>query len=342
MRTPTVCSEYLVDLLQYIENHGIDAKSLISAVGFTPEQHLTVQGRFPLRLFEVILDVASVMLDDTFLGAHAGADSSPTAWGMVSYIGMSAPNSRAAFDAVANFSRLLIDHGDVMYSETEDEWTCLTWVVPERKPVSRQLTEFFFTSWYRANKVILDRWCNQREVYFSHSGPTEKGEIERILEAPVKYNSDSNVVKFDRHFLERPTRFPHTGIYNSLVQTARSELAKLQMEDRIVKDVIACVVRQLPSGVSKLEEVAAELGMAPRTLQRRLNNTDTNFKSLVDDARKQRSKQLVNEGELALLEISAELGFSDQSSFQKAFKRWFGLAPGRYRMNQQLSNNSIS
>ena len=171
MRTPTVCSEYLVDLLQYIENRGVGAKSLIAAVGFTPEQHLTVQGRFPLRLFEVILDVASVMLDDTFLGAHAGADSSPTAWGMVSYIGMSAPNSRAAFDAVANFSRLLIDHGDVMYSETEDEWTCLAWVVPERKPVSRQLTEFFFTSWYRANKVILDRWCNQREVYFSHSYP---------------------------------------------------------------------------------------------------------------------------------------------------------------------------
>ena len=55
MRTPTVCSEYLVDLLQYIENRGVGAKSLIAAVGFTPEQHLTVQGRFPLRLFEVIL-----------------------------------------------------------------------------------------------------------------------------------------------------------------------------------------------------------------------------------------------------------------------------------------------
>jgi AraC-like DNA-binding protein len=112
------------------------------------------------------------------------------------------------------------------------------------------------------------------------------------------------------------------------------------MEDRIVKDVIACVVRQLPEGVPKLDDVAAELGLAPRTLQRRLNNTDTNFKCLVDDARKQRSKQLVDDGEMPLLDISAELGFSDQSSFQKAFKRWFGLAPGRYRMSQQLANNA--
>ncbi|WP_269620053.1 AraC family transcriptional regulator [Zhongshania sp. BJYM1] len=337
MRTPTVCSEYLVDLLQYIENHGVDAKALITEVGFTPEQHLTVQGRFPLRLFEVILDVASVLLDDPFLGAHAGADSSPSAWGMVSYLGMSAPNSRAAFDAVVHFSRLLIDHGDVMYTEADDEWTRLTWVVPERKPVSRQLTEFFFTSWYRANKVILDRWCNQREVYFQHAGPEDRSEIERILEAPVKYKSDANFVKFDSHFLERPTRFPHTGIHDSLVQTARSELAKLQLEDRIVNDVMACVVRQLPEGVPKLDDVAAELGMAARTLQRRLNNTDTNFKYLLDDARKQRAKVLVNEGELELLDIAAELGFSDQSSFQKAFKRWYGLAPGRYRLSRQLS-----
>ncbi|CAA0090232.1 putative HTH-type transcriptional regulator [Zhongshania aliphaticivorans] len=340
MRTPTVCSEYLVDLLQYIENHGVDAKSLITAIGFTPEQHLTAEGRFPLRLFEVLMDVASVMLDDSFLGAHAGADSSPTAWGMVSYIGMSAPNSRAAFDSVAQFSRLLIDHGDVMFSELGSDLTQLVWVVPERKPVSRHLAEFFFTSLYRANKAILNRWCNQREVCFSHAGPEDISEIERILEAPVKYNCSANYVEFDSHFLDRPTRFPHTGIYNSLVQTARAELAKLQMEDRIVKDVIASVLRHLPSGVPKLDNVAAELGLAPRTLQRRLNNTDVNFKSLVDDARKQRSRQLVGESDMALLDISAELGFSDQSSFQKAFKRWFGLAPGRYRMSQQLLNNS--
>jgi len=81
--------------------------------------------------------------------------------------------------------------------------------------------------------------------------------------------------------------------------------------------------------------VAAELGLASRTLQRRLNNTETNFKGLVDDARKQRSKALIDDSKMGLLDISAELGFSDQSAFQKAFKRWFGLAPGRYRMSQQ-------
>jgi AraC-like DNA-binding protein len=78
--------------------------------------------------------------------------------------------------------------------------------------------------------------------------------------------------------------------------------------------------------------------LASRTLQRRLNNTETNFKGLVDDARKQRSKKLISDGNMGLLDISAELGFSDQSAFQKAFKRWFGQAPGRYRMSQHILN----
>jgi len=72
-------------------------------------------------------------------------------------------------------------------------------------------------------------------------------------------------------------------------------------------------------------------------LQRRLNNTETSYKSLVDETRKARSLGLIAQGDLALLDISAELGFSDQSAFQKAFKRWYGQAPGRYRMMLQAS-----
>ena len=148
----------------------------------------------------------------------------------------------------------------------------------------------------------------------------------------MHYNSHSNCVEFDSHFLDRPTRFPHTAIHRSLVQAARAELANLQLEDRVIRDVMDCIVRQLPEGVPRLEDVAADLSLAPRTLQRRLNHTATNFKCLVDEARKERSRKLIADHDMGLLDISAELGFSDQSAFQKAFKRWFGQAPGRYRV----------
>ena len=208
----------------------------------------------------------------------------------------------------------------------------LTWVLPPRQLPSRQVVEFFFANWYRVNKPMLDRWCSKREIHFTHAGPQNRSELETIIEAPVHYNSHANAVEIDRHFLDRPTRFPHSAIHASLEQAAQAELAKLQFEDRIIRDVKECIMNKLASGVPRLEDVAETLRLSPRTLQRRLNNTKTNFKLMVDEARRERSLRLISDSALALPDISAELGFSDQSAFQKAFKRWYGQAPGRYRL----------
>lgn len=340
MRTPTVCREYLDNLLAYLSERGVTAKQLHGLLRLTPEDHVSEQGRFPLRLFEMLLDAGSQLLGDYYLGAHAGAHCSSQPWGMVNYLGMSASSNREAVNAVVNYSRLLIDHGDVELSEQIHDLDVvrLTWVLPPRQVPSRQVVEFFFSNWYRVNKPMLDRWCSKREIHFTHEGPADRGEIEGIIEAPVHYNSHCNAVEFDRHFLDRPTKFPHSSIHKSLEQAARAELANLQFEDRILRDVKECIVSQLANGVPKLEDVAASLRLTPRTLQRRLNNTNTNFKFMVDDARKERSIRLISDSAMGLPDISAELGFSDQSAFQKAFKRWYGQAPGRYRLLLQTVN----
>jgi AraC-like DNA-binding protein len=340
VRTPTVCREYLDNLLEYLYEQGVTPEQLHSVMRLTPEEHVSELGRFPLRLFEMLLDAGSQLLGDYYLGAHAGAHCSSQPWGMVNYLGMSASSNREAVDAVVNYSRLLIDHGDVeLMEQVEDRDVArLTWILPPRQMPARQVVEFFFSNWYRVNKPLLDRWCSKREIHFSHESPTDSGEIERIIEAPVHYNSHCNAVEFDRYFLDRPTKFPHSAIHKSLEQVAQAELANLQFEDRIIRDVKECIMNHLASGVPKLDDVASSLRLTPRTLQRRLNNTKTNFKYMVDDARKERSIRLISDSSLGLPDISAELGFSDQSAFQKAFKRWYGQAPGRYRLMLQTVN----
>tara|TARA_Y100000588_G_scaffold209416_1_gene223257 strand:+ start:439 stop:1455 length:1017 start_codon:yes stop_codon:yes gene_type:complete len=335
MRTPTVCSEYLDSTLHYLEGRGITPEQLRGLLRLDVREHVSDSGRFPLRLFEIVLDAGERLLKDRYFGARAGVHCSRQAWGMVNYLGMSAANMKEAIDAVVAFSRLLIDHGDVNFESIDEDQTRLSWRVPPRQMPSRHVIEFFFTSWYRANKPLLDCWCSHREIHFQHAGPGDATEIARIIQAPVHYNSHSNAVEFDRTFLARPTQFPHPEIHESLLQIAREQLANLQLEDRVIREVMDCIIRQLPEGVPRLEDVAAELDMAPRTLQRRLSYINTNFKCLVDDARKEQSRKLIVDSSVGLLDISAELGFSDQSAFQKAFKRWFGKAPGRYRVSMQ-------
>ena len=73
MRTPSVCGEYLDNLLEYLYSRGVTPAELRQVLRMTPEEHLTDQGRFPMRLFEMVLDAGSQILQDYYLGAHAGA-----------------------------------------------------------------------------------------------------------------------------------------------------------------------------------------------------------------------------------------------------------------------------
>jgi AraC-like DNA-binding protein len=79
--------------------------------------------------------------------------------------------------------------------------------------------------------------------------------------------------------------------------------------------------------------VADLLNMSKRKLQLKLANKNARYKKLLDDIRLTKAKQFLNEKELSLNEIAFLLGYSEVSSFSRAFKRWTGIAPGQYKKN---------
>ena len=92
----------------------------------------------------------------------------------------------------------------------------------------------------------------------------------------------------------------------------------------LVKTVLR---RSLGAGEISIEAVAAELGMHKRTLQRRLQQTGTTFADLFDEVRADAARHYVAVGEMPLTRVALQLGFSDQSAFNHAFRRWFQRSP---------------
>src|SRR5262249_9336726 len=91
------------------------------------------------------------------------------------------------------------------------------------------------------------------------------------------------------------------------------------------------IVRRLPDGEPRRDQVAAELRMSERTLQRRLEEEATSFVQLLDDTRRELAEQYLGRLYLSLAQTAYLLGFADQSSFFRACKRWFQVSPGQYR-----------
>lgn len=119
---------------------------------------------------------------------------------------------------------------------------------------------------------------------------------------------------------------------STFLVTQLDELANTQvLTQPLIEKVRRAISGLLPGGAPKLEAVAAELAMSKRTLQRQLSSADTNFAQLVDETRHLLAKELLAQRQRPVGEISFLLGFSEPSAFHRAFKRWTGTTPTRFR-----------
>lgn len=98
------------------------------------------------------------------------------------------------------------------------------------------------------------------------------------------------------------------------------------------------IMQQLPQA-PKLTDAASTLNMSSRSLQRALQQADTSFRQLMCQCRHQLANHYLQDASLSLQHIAFQLGFAEQSSFQKAFKCWQGCSPGVFRQRQQLTTN---
>jgi len=117
--------------------------------------------------------------------------------------------------------------------------------------------------------------------------------------------------------------------------------ALLKIPDKAldIEAIRAVIVESFPEGQPTLNRVTDALGASPRTLQRQLADSGLTFTQLVDEARFITARRLIFQGR-KLADVSGDLGYADAGSFTRAFERWTGMTPQKYR--KQFSRASIA
>jgi AraC-like DNA-binding protein len=142
---------------------------------------------------------------------------------------------------------------------------------------------------------------------------------------PVKFGMPHNVMEFADADLVMALP-PNPPLESGAGQPMLASLARAEPPTFSAK-VQGLLASLLPKGPPHRDDVAAQLMMSERTLQRRLAEEGTSFTNLVDDTRRELARQSLSCGELSLKMLSFQLGFSEPSAFYRACKRWFGMAP---------------
>jgi AraC-like DNA-binding protein len=174
------------------------------------------------------------------------------------------------------------------------------------------------------------------EVAFTYPKPTIETEHEAVLRCPILFGTPQWRISFRPADLAHPFLASNRELARSNDQVLARMVESLRQDD-LVSRVKMAMVDGLPSGTPTEEGIAKAVSMSSRSLQRRLAEEGTSFTSLLAVVRRELAEQYVGDPSIPVTEISYMLGFSDVSSFSRAFKRWTGKSPAATRAQVSTS-----
>jgi len=176
----------------------------------------------------------------------------------------------------------------------------------------------------------LNKGADATEVCFTYPEPVELGDHYGAFRCSLKFNQPTARITFKSSDARRPFTDANRDLAlrtDSFLDEILSELDESDLVSRVKRVIIDA----LPSGAPAEEDVARQVFISSRTLQRRLAEEGTNYRTLLLEVRRELARRYIADKDMPLAEISYMLGFSDASSFSRAFKRWTGEPPALYR-----------
>ncbi|MDJ0751572.1 MAG: AraC family transcriptional regulator ligand-binding domain-containing protein [Woeseiaceae bacterium] len=168
-------------------------------------------------------------------------------------------------------------------------------------------------------------------VSFSHEKPGDVSAVEAHFRCPVYYGANRDGLEISEELLCAGNRLGDARISEFFDTHLEQELAQYVGDARLEERVRIRITQALSEGAPKIADISAHLGLSSRTLQRRLAAQGCVYQDLVDAARRDLAEQLLRRTEFALAEIAFLTGYAEQSTFTRAFKRWFGQSPASFR-----------
>lgn len=172
-------------------------------------------------------------------------------------------------------------------------------------------------------RVELDRPARYRQI------------LEKSFGCPVRFDSGHNSLVFRKADLQRSYRTHNAEMLSLLAPALEEELSRRVAEETLPSRVRGVVQRRLAGQRPSVGDVARELNMSARTLQRRLLELGVSFQQVVEEARRELARHYLVHSPLEIGETAYLLGYGDANSFVRAFHEWEGVPPAHWRETQR-------
>ncbi len=284
-----------------------------------------------LARYNILFEAAAMALKDPAIGLKLGLAVQPADLGPLGLLFTAAATPRAA---LARFSALLaaLQGGTQAALHVHDELTFWTYLIddPAIWP-RRQDSEFSMAAICKLLQSAAGPGLHPVEAQFEHDAPASTAVHERVFQAPLRFGQPANRLIFANADLDQQ----HGAADPGLTLVLERHIAELMREPDQADDIVQSVKRMIGATLGQdkitVPRLAAGLGISPRTLQRRLGESDTSLRQLLREHRQAMADLHVRTGQRSQASMAEALGYSDGTVFWRAFKSWTNTTPSAYR-----------
>lgn len=196
----------------------------------------------------------------------------------------------------------------------------------------RQDSEFTIASIFHQINLLTDCMIKPLRVDFEHAKPADISAHKRIFRCPIHFNQPSNRLHLSLDTLRLPVSHANERLHEALEPYLERQRKERVISDDILPQITRMIASGMSSGNLSLVEISEQMGVSRRTLQRRLKDQGIEFSSLIEDVRRELALAYMQGSDYSVTEISLLVGYSESSSFTRAFRRWTGQSPQQYRV----------
>lgn len=329
----TVVASLARTLLAGAARSGVQSAALLRQVDLNEQKLIGSHARIPYAAWTQLWQSAAEQSGDPAFGIHLAQSSVDVkSFGVVAELAARCATLADALQPVAAFSALINDTTRTTLERRTDSLVIADGHSDRRAHWPRHMAEALLASY-----LVLGRhWCRTRwvpaEVHFQHEPPEDLRELRGLFGCPLHFRQTENRIILSQAVLALPFPAASSKCAERLTALSQRLLGQRGAPHRFADAVRGAVHAELPLQMPDVDSVARRLRVSTRTLQRRLREEGTAYSELLDDVRHETALALLREPDLPLAAVSAALQFAEPRAFRRAFQRWAGTSPSRFRL----------
>jgi AraC-like DNA-binding protein len=318
------------------EEYGIDPEPIFSQAGLPLAPPGSHQLRYPLAKIRELWALSKEASGDEAIGLKTGWYVKPANLYAFGYSWLASSTLFGAMQRLTRYIEVMSTASvDVRLIETADSYALSSAFPDETKSPPKEGIDCGLTALLALCDIVAEKKIRPIRAELVCSPTTHPEAYHEALCAQIRFNADVGVLHFDKSALQAPLPHGTPDIAKATDKIAEQYIETLD-PNKVASEVRRLLIDLLPSGKADQELVSSRLNRSTSTLQRQLQGEGLSYREVLESTQRGLAETYLRDKKHTLAQIAYLLGFSEQSNFSRAFKRWTSMSPREYQASEEL------